>query len=510
LVSGCHMMSIAGTASGQASCRKKDFNKSVTTESYCGHFNLREKPFSLAADPRYLYMSEQHWEAMAHLMYGVDDDWGFVLITGEIGAGKTTLCRFLLDQMPADVEVAFITNPKVNTRELLVSICNEFRIPYAPGGQSIKELFDLISLHLIEMHAHARKSLLIIDEAQYLSTNVLDLLRLLTNLETEDCKLLRIILIGQPELRTKLARPELEQMSQRITARYHLGPLSKKEISSYIEHRMETAGATGKCFSESAVSALYRLSGGVPRLINVIADRALLGAWMKKERTVTRFTLTQAAKEVLRDAKFKYRAPHIAPMKWVISGLLLGVLSTMLGLFLTEHPLRAALQKPADNGQTAVTVKAAADARHPGISWMPEGLSAAESRGSAYNALLDQRGISYYSSDSAADDTFCTNMEILHLRCLHRKDPGRRLKALPIPSVLTLADGAGHVLYATVVSLKGDKANVRIGETEAEITQAELQRLWAGEYMTLAQSAEPQEKKAAATAKKKSGRRKGT
>jgi len=196
-------------------------------------------------------------------------------------------------------------------------------------------------------------------------------------------------------------------------------------------------------------------------------------------------------------------------MKWVISGLLLGFLITMLGLFLAEHPLRVALQKPADNDQPAVTAKAAADARHPGMSWVPEGLSVVESRGSAYNALLDQRGISYYSSDSAADDTFCTNMEILHLRCLHRKDPGRRLKALPLPSVLTLTDGAGHVLYATVIAMNGEKATVHIGETEAEITQAELQRLWAGEYMTLAQSAEPQEKKAAATVKKKSGRSKG-
>ena len=131
----------------------------MTTESYCGHFNLKEKPFSLAANPRYLYMTEQHWEAMAHLMYGVDDDWGFVLLTGEIGSGKTTLCRFLLDLMPADVEVAFIANPKVNAQELLGSICDEFRIPYAPGGQSVKELFDLISLHLMELHAKAQKAI---------------------------------------------------------------------------------------------------------------------------------------------------------------------------------------------------------------------------------------------------------------------------------------------------------------------------------------------------------------
>jgi general secretion pathway protein A len=319
----------------------------MTTESYCGYFDLKERPFSLAANPRYLYMGEQHWEAMAHLMYGVDDDWGFVLLTGEIGSGKTTLCRFLLDQMPADVEVAFIANPKVNAGELLVSVCDEFQIPYAPGGRSVKELFDLISLHLIEVHARAQKALLIIDEAQYLSTDVLDLLRLLTNLETEDCKLLRIILIGQPELQTMLNRPELEQMSQRITARYHLGPLSKSEVASYINHRMTTAGATAEYFTGSAVSALYRVSGGVPRLINVIADRSLLGAYMKKERVITRFTLKQAAREVLRDTKFKNRSQHIPLIRWAVLGVLVGVLGTVLALFLVEYYSGASLQRPA-------------------------------------------------------------------------------------------------------------------------------------------------------------------
>jgi general secretion pathway protein A len=482
----------------------------VTTESYCGHFNLKEKPFSLAADPRYLYMSEQHWEAMAHLMYGVDDDWGFVLITGEIGAGKTTLCRLLLDQMPADVGVAFVANPKVNARELLATICDEFSIPYAPGAQSVKELFDLISVHLIEMHAGARKTLLIIDEAQYLSTNVLDLLRLLTNLETEDGKLLRIILIGQPELRANLATPELEQMSQRITARYHLGPLSRKEISSYIGHRMSTAGATENHFSRSAVSALYRVSGGVPRLINVIADRALLGACVKKERVVTRFTLRQAAREVLRDARFGNRSRRIAPVKWAVSGLLLGALSTMLALFLAGPPLKAPLQALTGGSQAADAVNAAPVAGRPAISWLPAGLSTAESRGSAYNTILGQKGISYYSSDSFAEDTFCTNMEILNLRCLRRKEPGLRLEALPVPSVLTLTDGAQKVLYAAVLSLKGDKASIRIGETDAEVTQAELQRLWAGEYMTLETSVKPGGKTGAGKPKKISDREKGS
>ncbi len=481
----------------------------MTTESYCGHFNLKDKPFSLAADPRYLYMSGQHWEAMAHLMYGVDDDWGFVLITGEIGAGKTTLCRFLLDQMPQDVEVAFIANPKVSSRELLISICNEFRIPLAQGGQSVKELFDLISLHLIEVHARARKTLLIIDEAQYLSTNVLDLLRLLTNLETEDCKLLRIILIGQPELRTKLARPELQQMSQRITARYHLGPLSRKEIAAYVEHRMRTAGATERHFSGSALSALYRASGGVPRLINVIADRALLGAFMKKERMVTYYTIRQAAREVLRDARVGTRSQRSVPLKWAAAGLLLGALSTMLGLFLADHPMKVSLPLQAGNGQATVAADAPGTAGRSAMSWLPAGLSTAESRGSAYNAVLGQKGISYYSSGSLTDDTFCSNIEILNLRCLFRRDPGLRLETLPLPAVLTLTDGANNSVYAAVLSLRGDRADIRIGERDASVARTELVRLWSGEYMTLEKAMKPVKKQGAARPKKPPAHRRG-
>ncbi len=476
----------------------------MRTESYCSHFNLREKPFSLAADPRYLYMSGQHWEAMAHLMYGVDDDWGFVLITGEIGAGKTTLCRFLLNRMPPDVEVAFIINPKVDARELLVSVCDEFRIDRAAGGQSVKELFDLIGAHLIEVHASAKKALLIIDEAQYLSAEVLDLLRLLTNLETEDGKLLRIILIGQPQLGAKLASPELEQMSQRITARYHLGPLSKKEVSAYISHRLAVAGAGEGLFSKAAVSALSRVSGGVPRLINVIADRALLGACLKQERAVSRSTLHQAAREVLRRTSFRKRGRGAA-LRWVAAGALIGALGSVLAIFLAEYS-PGSPQRPVAAGPPPGAGKAVADARLSGISWLPPGVSPAESREYAHNAILAKRGISYYSSDSSSDKTFCENMAILDLRCLNRKDPGRRLEALPVPAVLTLQDGLKNVFYAAVLSVRGGRANVRIGEKEEDVSLAELQRLWSGEYMTLERSVRAEKKKVPARTKKKSGR----
>lgn len=262
---------------------------------YCEHFGLSEKPFSLAPDPRYLYMSPQHWEAMAHLHYGIDDDWGFVLITGEVGTGKTTLCRSLIEQLSETTHSAFIINPKLSVGELLATICDEFGIPYQKDTTSIKVFVDIIYDFLLDIHARARKAVLIIDEAQYLDSAVLDQLRLLTNLETNQCKLLRIILIGQSELRDKLAHPGLRQMTQRITARYHLGPLSKNEVINYVNHRLGIAGATKVLFPASTINALFRASKGVPRLINVIGDRALLGACVRKESQVSRVTLKDAA-----------------------------------------------------------------------------------------------------------------------------------------------------------------------------------------------------------------------
>lgn len=482
----------------------------MTTESYCGHFKLKEKPFSLSADPRYLYMSEQHWEALAHLMYGVEEDWGFVLITGEIGAGKTTLCRLLLGQMPAEVDVAFITNPKVNTRELLTAICGEFGIPLAPGGQSIRELFDLISLHLLEVHARGRKTLLIIDEAQCLSTSVLDLLRLLTNLETEACKLLRIILIGQPELRTKLARPELDQMSQRITARYHLGPLAKKEIAAYLDHRMTIAGATEKHFTDAAAGLLYRMSGGVPRLINVIADRALLGAFMKGEQVVTPTTLRQAGKEVLRDVTFRRKSRRLTTAAWAAAAILLSLSSIALGLFLADHHPHLPFLEKGGTARTAAPATASREPGQTGLAWLPAGLSTAESKSSAYHAVLGQKGISYYASGSASDDSFCSNIEILDLRCLNRKDSGPGLAALPVPAVVTLKAGPDQLVYAAVLSLKEDRAVLRVGEKETEMALTELQRFWSGEYMTLERAIKQPEKTAATKARKKTVHRKGT
>ncbi len=266
---------------------------------YEQHFGLTERPFSIAPDPRFLYMSQQHREALAHLLYGIGEGGGFVQLTGEVGTGKTTICRCLLEQVPDHVDVALILNPRVSAIELLASLCDELGIDYARDTDSIKLLTDVLNAHLLETHAQGRRTVLIIDEAQNLDADALEQVRLLTNLETTREKLLQIVLIGQPELRSLLAREELRQLSQRITARYHLEPIQRGETAAYIRHRLQVCGASETIFNDAAIDMVQKLSGGVPRLINVMCDRAMLGAYVEGERKVDVAIVIRAAREVL-------------------------------------------------------------------------------------------------------------------------------------------------------------------------------------------------------------------
>src|SRR5262245_57432679 len=244
---------------------------------YLAHFRLREAPFSITPDPRFLYMSARHREALAHLVYGVGEHGGFVQLTGEVGTGKTSVCRCLLEQLPDRVDVALVLNPRVSPVELLALVCDELRVPYPAGTKSQKELVDRLHHHLLEAHARGRRTVLIIDEAQTLSPDVLEEVRLLTNLETTTEKLLQVILIGQPELAALLEQPKLRPLAQRVTARYHLEPLSRPETNAYVRHRLSVAGRSTPVFTPWGLRRLHRETYGIPRLINAIADRALLG-----------------------------------------------------------------------------------------------------------------------------------------------------------------------------------------------------------------------------------------
>ena len=268
---------------------------------YLSHFGLAQAPFAITPDPRFVFLSERHRDALAHLMYGIGQggSGGFVQLTGEVGTGKTTLCRLVLEQLPANVRVALVLNPRQTPLELLETICEELHLAPAGKRRSLKMQIDLLNAYLLEAYAQDLRVVLIIDEAQELSRDLLEQVRLLTNLETSTQKLLQVVLLGQPELRETLARPALRQLAQRITARYHLTPLQLPETGAYLRHRITVAGASVFPFEEAAVRRLHLLSGGVPRLLNVLGERALLAGYVHGRSRIDDGLVRLAAREVL-------------------------------------------------------------------------------------------------------------------------------------------------------------------------------------------------------------------
>lgn len=444
---------------------------------YCEYFGLKEKPFSLAPDPRFLYMSQQHWEAIAHLKYGIDDDWGFVLITGDIGTGKTTLCRFLIDQLSDNTEVAFVINPKLTVEELLGVICEEFKIPYPEGNKSIKVFIDLINAFLISVHSSARKALLIIDEAQCLSEEVLEQLRLLTNLETNENKLLRIILLGQPELLGKLSKPELKQMAQRITARYHIGPLLKEDVAAYVSHRLRVAGARESLFSPSAIKRLFRLSNGVPRLINVICDRALLGASLQEHKQVAGSTLEKAAKEVFRhedSRKFKYRKLSVRLM------LALFFLFVIFGSVVLIYKERRALSDTYNKRTETVYADTFKIMPYPAdqhILHLFEGSTVFRGRDMVFNTLLKEKGFLYES-------LFCPDVDLMGFRCLSKENMRDKGKVIQ-PVSLKLQSKDINAVHSLSITTQGKSTNIPLGSNVQDTIAENLFSSGAGDSPVL-------------------------
>ena len=459
---------------------------------YTSFFGLSEKPFAITPDPRYLFMSERHAEALAHLLYGITESGGFIQLTGEVGTGKTTVVRSLLERMPGHADVAVILNPQQSPLQFVLSICEELGIFVRDNdSNSLKDLVDILNKRLLETHAKGRRVVVIVDEAQNLSPETLEQVRLLTNLETASAKLLQIILIGQPELREVLSRVELRQLAQRITGRYHLDPLSKTETAAYVTHRLKIAGCTAELFTPAALREMHRLSTGIPRIINVISDRALLGAFTQEMHRIGPQLVRNAASEV-------YGRSFSPP--WI--KLLAGVSGTAAVAVLAFGIWKLVGK---EDGQpiaptAATTTIAPAPPPQPAPEQIPEPVSSMQPESGALDIAEVLRD---YASDTGTESAFaqlfalwggkfdpaqgrpCDQAKAQGLECVYQQGSWGQLRMLNRPAILSLIDDAGNAHQVVVAGLNESEASIRLADTSELVSVASISRIWYGDYLVL-------------------------
>jgi len=506
---------------------------------YLSFFGIAEKPFAITPDPRYLFLSERHADALAHLVYGINEAGGFIQLTGEVGTGKTTTIRSLLARAPKNAEIALILNPRMGPGEFLLALCEELGMGADDSAVgNTKELVDLLNRYLLRAHAQGRRVVLIVDEAQNLAPEVLEQIRLLTNLETETQKLLQIILIGQPELRKLLAREDLRQLAQRITGRYHLDPLSRQETAAYVRHRMRVAGATADIFTRGALREVYHVTRGIPRVINIICDRALLGAYTQELHQVPAALVRRAGAEVF-DQDL---SPRWIPV--LIGGLAVAVLigsALLLWRYAPRHATPAAAaavttaptvaapaaapaaapvasessaaSAPAAAGSGAVAAPAAdgasdnsasgatAPAAAPSATATPGATTAPASAISAPQSFAQV--LASNRSGTGTDSAFaqllglwqasytpgktdgCSQALAQGLRCLMQRGSLAQLRMLNRPAILMLSDQAGTPSQVVLRALRDDTAQLQIGSQSVSVSIAELTRFWFGDFVLL-------------------------
>jgi general secretion pathway protein A len=461
---------------------------------YAAYFGLKQEPFSIAPDPRLLFMSEQHREALAHLLYGVQGGGGFVLLTGEIGTGKTTVCRSFLEQVPPHCNLAYIFNPKLTVLELLETVCHEFGVAVTPPPQraaTVKDYLDPLNAFLLQAHAAGRNNVLVIDEAQNLSPEVLEQLRLLTNLETSERKLLQIILIGQPELREMLARPDLEQLAQRVIARYHLRALAEAESAQYVRHRLEMCGLQRPLpFDRAALRQVHRVTGGVPRRINLLCDRALLGAYATGQGQVTRRIVGEAAAEMFpRGARPSPAWPRAAVA--AVLGLAAGAGLLAAVSRVAEAPAPAAAVAPAQLAATPArqgeVPPLPTSAAQP--VWVATAAPVLPARPPAPTLLRDEqqawRELANVWKLPVDDSDACAALARQRVQCFTRTMNLALIRQLGRPGIVTLDAASGQPSYALLVSLTEQTATLRAAGTEQTVTLSALAQRWRGEFGTL-------------------------
>lgn len=462
---------------------------------YTSFFGLSEKPFAITPDPRYLYLSERHAEALAHLLYGINESGGFIQLTGEVGTGKTTVVRTLLSRVPHHADVAVILNPRVTPVEFLLTICEELGLGIAEADRdSVKQMVDALNRRLLSAHAEGRRIIVLVDEAQNLSIDVLEQVRLLTNLETPTQKLLQIILIGQPELRVLLDRTDLRQLAQRITGRYHLKPLSREETKGYVRHRLRVAGATEDIFTSGALVELHRLSQGIPRVINVACDRALLGAYTQETKKINAGLVRRAAGEV-------YGRRFLPTwLGWVVGSL--GLVALAGSLFLgwqfwrqsspivsasraltsaaAAHPATTAAASPATSAALPVVPPQAAPIPAPKLASVSALLEANEAN--TTDAAAFRRLLSLWGTALSDDRDPCGQAAKAGLSCLEQRGSWTQVRTLNRPAILTLTDERGQRHRVVLSSLDDKTATLNLGEHNEKVSIDDLSRDWFGEF----------------------------
>lgn len=429
---------------------------------YADYFGLKDTPFSIAPNPKYLFMSAKHREALGHLLYGVTVEGGFVMLTGEVGTGKTTICRSLLEQMPENTDVAFVLNPLQNAKEMLQSICDELHVAFDKDDANIRSLSNALYKFLLANHGRGRNTVLLIDEAQNLDAKVLELIRLLTNLETNTKKLLQIIFIGQPELRELLSKPELRQLAQRITARYHIEPLTQSETKDYIRHRLQVAGlpASQELFSPGLVKSIHQHAQGIPRVINILCDRLLLGAYAENKSQADKHTLKKALREVAGETPGRH-IPQWLP--WSVAGAF-ALLAASLWLW------------PAQESPVPVVEQVKPEVKVSAPVYF-------DRETSALNSLLNLMGLATFAGPLP-----CETLPLHGWRCgTEQVKNWQELMDINRPAVLTLSQ-QGQQRYVALIALDGNEAILQTAEKTERVPLMALGNMWNGQFTYLWQS----------------------
>jgi len=488
---------------------------------YLEHFGLKELPFSIAPNPRYLYMTQQHQEAHAHLVYGLGSEGGVILLTGEVGTGKTTISRKLLEEIPENIDIAWIVNPKLSAEELLATICDEFSISYPAANNSIKIFTDLISAHLIKAHGHGRNVIVVIDEAQNLTPEVLEQLRLLTNLETSERKLLQIVLLGQPELKDMLERNDLRQLAQRITARYHLNPLNREESGKYILHRLAVGGCDRPVFSKRAINLIHRFSRGTPRLINLLCDRAMLGVYSRNEAIVKPAHVRQANCEIMGSSPPSKRNMFFATAAAVI--LMAALATAAVWQEMPDYFNQAALLKDDEQVSAPATATSVPANPIPSIATgteirptpaaeansetEPDPLEVTGSEGAVIQGkiavhsdteeniptstawdIIEGTGTKqsafrtlaelWQTELSEKDVEPCNQLVDKKLFCLQQRANSWLLHELNRPAMFSIVDNNGVQHFAIIRSIKSGQAIIQLDQQQWKVPLSELKQRW--------------------------------